>query len=94
MSIQSKFERFHADNPHVLYELMSMIATAKNVGRRRVGMKQLFEVLRWNNSLSTEAVDFKLNNNYTAYYTRLIDEMRPDLGALLTRRSSGADQSE
>lgn len=91
MKIKQNFEQFHNDNPHVLNQLISMLDAAKLVGRRKVGMKQLFEVLRWNQSLSTKASDFKLNNNYTAYYTRLIDKSRPDLGELLTRRSSGAD---
>ena len=91
MSIRDRFKEFHTNNPHVYYELLSMIEIAKKAGRNKVGMQQLLEVLRWNQSLSTTANDFKLNNDYGAFYTRLIDDMRPDLGALLTRRKSVAD---
>ena len=37
---------------------------------------------------------FKLNNNYRAYYTRLIREVRPDLGEMLTSRESKADEQD
>ena len=46
----------------------------------------LFEVLRWDHLMRTNAQDFKLNNNYTAYYARLIMETETDLRGIFQTR--------
>lgn len=84
------FRRFHADHPEVYRRLCTMLERMIERGRRRIGIGMLFEVLRWNHYMeSTE--EFKLNNNYRAYYTRMIRHLRPDLGTILTSRVSMAD---
>jgi hypothetical protein len=85
------FRAFHAENPDVFEELVGLVRHAYNQGRPRIGMGMLFEVLRWNRIAGTRGEEFKLNNNYRAYYTRLITLTHPHLGALLTRRESMAD---
>ncbi len=50
-------------------------------------MKMLYEVTRWEFWLATESDDeFKLNNNFTAYYARLIMEQEPDLAGMFELR--------
>jgi len=77
-SIQVAFWRFHADNPWVANELERMTDELWRAGRRRVSMKMLFEVLRWESARTTTANDFKLNNNFTAHYARLMMRRRPE----------------
>ena len=63
-------------------------------GRARVGIKMLFEVLRWQHALRTTGDEFKLNNNYHSHYARLIMSQEPDLdGVFETRRLHVADKA-
>lgn len=94
MSNKKKFEIFHKNNEQVLSELIKLCEHAVYFGRKKLSMKQMFEVLRWDYSLKTDAQDFKLNNTYTAYYTRLIRKLRPELGNLITLKKSEADLNE
>lgn len=92
--LKEEFRKFHRENPGVVRELIRLLEDAQAAGRRRVGMKMLFEVLRYNRLITTNGDQFKLNNNYTAFYTRLIKRQRPDLGELLVTRRSAADNKE
>ncbi len=79
-SLDEQFRRFHVANPHVYAELVRLARRAVAVGRRRIGIKMLWEVARWNLLVETHGdPDFKLNNNLHSRYARLIAEREPDL---------------
>lgn len=86
--IERAFRRFHAENPHVYQELLRLSRSAKKShGRERIGMKMLWEVMRWNLWLKIKTTDeFKLNNNYTSRYARIIMKNEPDLADLFETR--------
>ena len=75
-----KFEEFYRLNPQVYTLLESMTRELVNRGRRKIGIKMLFEVLRWNYYMETDDPnsDFKINNNYAPYYSRLLLEKHPE----------------
>jgi len=75
-----KFERFHELNPQVFSALEKMTTELTNRGRKRIGIKMLFEVLRWNYYMETNDPnsDFKINNNYAPYYSRLLIDKHPE----------------
>ena len=86
-TIEQAFLDFHRINPHVYTELVKLTRQLHDRGVTRVGIKMLFEVLRWQHLLATAGDDFKLNNNFTSYYARMIMINNPDLkGIFLTRR--------
>lgn len=85
-TIEERFERFHADNPQVYHTLVRLARHVKERGRRRVGIRMLWERMRWELFLQTETNDFKLNDNYTSRYVRLIAEREPDLAELFETR--------
>jgi len=72
MTITEKFHQFHADNPHVYQKLVRLAKELKYKGHDEYGMKGLFEVLRWQHAIKTKGSQFKLNNNYTSMYARMI----------------------
>lgn len=87
-SIEKDFDEFHAANPQVYERLVELACEwRKRRGARKVGMKMLFEVLRWEVAMKTRGDDFKLNNNYTSYYARLIMDQEPDLRGLFETRA-------
>lgn len=91
-SISQGFKDFHAAHPEVYVELVKLATKAKLRGRRKWGVKALFEVLRWQREFSdlpSDAEDFKLNNNYTALYARLIMENETFLANYFETREHG-----
>lgn len=74
------FQRFHAENPAVYAQLERLAFRLKNKGVQRWGIKALWEVLRYELAIATNAdvSDYKLNNNHTAYYARLLMERNPE----------------
>ncbi len=77
-SIQERFEAFHDANPWVCRALEQLTADLVGRGRRRIGIKSLFEVLRWHYNRATEGDDFRLNNSYTSRYARLLIDRHPE----------------
>jgi hypothetical protein len=91
-SMTEKFKEFHRANPHIARQITRRAYQLKQRGHRRCGMGMLFEVMRWSYMLKTDTDEpFKLNNNYRAYYSRLIEKENPDLEGFFTRRGSIAD---
>lgn len=86
---EERFAAFHAANPHVYDSLRDMALTLKAQGSRQYGMKALFEVLRFNNALRTQGDAFKLNNNYTSHYARLLMDEVPELAGFFETRERG-----
>lgn len=86
-NIERAFWRFHAENPYVYELICRFVDEAIGKGRRKLSMKLLFERIRWYVSIETSGPDFKLNNNFTAYYARLWLHEHPERpGFFETRR--------
>lgn len=88
MTIEEQFREFHADNPDVYRTLVRLARRALRGGRRRIGIGNLWEVMRWELTLQLDdASEFKLNNNFRSRYARLVMQHEPDLrGVFETRR--------
>jgi len=71
-TIAEKFEEYHRDNPHVFRLFKQYSEQALDRGYTKFSAKAVFERLRWHYQMETVGDDFKLNNNYTAYYARLL----------------------
>jgi hypothetical protein len=84
--IQEKFLAFHKENPHVYERLAEMAVDALYAGVTRLGMKQLFEVLRYEEKIRTSGDEFRLNNNYTAYYARMLIDDSPQVKSMFELR--------
>lgn len=83
------FWKFHQENPKVMKKLVNLTWQAKRSGRKRIGMKMLFELVRWHRMVRTRSDDFALNNSYTSKYVRLIQEEHPELADMFETRRLG-----
>jgi len=92
--LEKRFADFHELNPHVYERLERMALSAIRRGVKRIGMKQLFEVLRWNSALRTAGEAWKLNNSYTSLYARLLIHHHPEMEAVIETRRSQVDGEE
>ena len=88
-TLEEQFAAFHSANPHVYQALRRHALAMVRRGHRRIGIKMLFEVLRWQYAMSTvdPASEFTLNNNYTSFYARLLMDNEPDLVGVFETRS-------
>ena len=84
--IGDRFRRFHAQNPAVYREIVRAARFLKSRGFRHGGMKAIFERIRWHWAVSTRGDAYKLNNDYTAHYARLIMDREPDLAGFFRVR--------
>jgi hypothetical protein len=89
-----RFERFHAANPHV-YKLLVEQARLwiSRTGNSDLGMQMLFERARWVLGIETKGDAYKVNNDFAAFYARLLMLEHADLDGLFElRRSDAADE--
>ena len=58
---------------------------------RRFGMKALCEHVRWHMTVNRGDADFKLNNNHTAAFTRILCDEHPEVEPYVKKRHSVMD---
>ena len=72
------FLRFHGEHPRVymLFEKFALQLIA--AGHKKLGAKNIIERIRWEYATgSKDDKGFKINNNYTCYYSRLFVRHHP-----------------
>tara|TARA_Y100001963_G_scaffold149927_1_gene230212 strand:+ start:111 stop:464 length:354 start_codon:yes stop_codon:yes gene_type:complete len=78
---------FHRENPHVYQQLRALALGLVDAGQTHYSIKGLFEVLRYDAALRTNGTPYKLNNNLTAFYARLLMLREPRLDGFFYLRS-------
>lgn len=89
-SIAERFEDFHRTNPHV-YEALVRLARRfiEATGKRKLGAQRLIEIARWDLEIRTKGEDvYEINNDYAAFYARLVMYQEPDLAGVFDLRTS------
>lgn len=94
-SMAKRFWAFHEANPTVYEELVRLAMKMRNRGRLQWSIDGLFEVLRWERALLVDKAedDYKLNNNFRAFYSRLLMLHVPELRLFFDLRASEADDA-
>lgn len=88
LSIQQRFDEFHAANPHVYTRLRDLALDMRRRGRSRGSIELLFAGLRWEHWIATRDPnsDFRLNDHYTSRYARLLMQREPELDGFFETR--------
>lgn len=85
-----RFASFHERNPQVFRAIVEVTRQKKRMGKTYVSMRGIFELLRETHSLQVRGDRYRLNNDYTSFYSRLIADVHPELGVLFRRRERNA----
>ena len=87
-TIQERFTRFHRCNPWVLAALEKM-AIAEMQSGFRTSVDYLVHNLRWHYRRTTRDPnsDFKISNDYTSRYARLLLEKNPSLHRVIKTKT-------
>lgn len=78
-SIEKRFEEFHRLNPHVYEAIVKIALDLKARGFEECGISLIFERLRWIHAIQTRGDSFRLNNDFRAFYARVVMEAVPEL---------------
>jgi len=87
---QANFDQWHADNPMIwkYFEQFSLQALAH--GKRRISHWLIINRIRWEVYIVTTGRDFKISNDYIAFYARLWIKTHPQHADLFkTKRMIG-----
>jgi hypothetical protein len=85
--IEEAFREFHAAHPEVYAELVRVSRRLRNQGWESFGIATVYEVARYKSMVGDlSGKRPKLNNNYRAYYSRLIMEREGDLSGVFKTR--------
>lgn len=76
-TIQERWEAWSAANAWVLPAVERLIGEWLAAGHKRVGMKQVWEVVRWTYGTTTGDT-FKANNDFTSRAARAVLERHPE----------------
>jgi hypothetical protein len=91
------FHRFHEANPHVYKTLVFKCRQWRKRHREeKLGIRMLWESMRWDFAMKTETTEtpeFKLNNNYTSFYARIIMDNNPELRGIFEIRSPAGKEN-
>lgn len=85
-TIDHRFRAFHTANPWIADELEKLADVEYRHGDGRIGIKYLIEVLRWNYRRATTGQPFRISNDYSSRYARLLVDRRPEFVTLFETR--------
>lgn len=92
LSLADQWQQFHEANPHVA-DALELLAEQWLARHQRVGMKALWERLRWESGIRTDGKPYALNNNWPAFYARLLIARRPEWAGRIQTRRAHADET-
>jgi len=93
VTLAEKFEKFDRENPAVYAAFVRLADEwARRTGGRKIGIGALAERVRWELALQTNDPDYKINNNFRAFYVRKLIKEHPRFAPLFELRRSVADE--
>jgi len=87
----AEFRAYEAANPHLLPTMERIARALIADGRKRIGAKEIFERLRYDDGYRFEGEPFRLDNRFAAGFARRLLEVAPDLEQYVERRRSRFD---
>lgn len=93
LGLDAQFKLFHEANPLVYQSLRRLALDAKQEGWWHGSINLLFERLRWLYAVKTRGSKYKLNNNWRAFYARMLMDNEPELEGWFEVRTQRAVDS-
>jgi hypothetical protein len=86
----TKWERlakeFDSKNPHVFPELERICAEVRDAGVKRCGFEMIIGQFRWRSMMRTSGDQYKINQNFAAYYSRKMMRVHPEWAGMFNTR--------
>ena len=91
-TIADRFSEYDNNNPHVWELFKRFTREAYHAGHNRFSAQSVIERIRWKTSVETRGGEFKINNDFAAFYARKYHEAFPQLDGFFQTRESQADR--
>ena len=85
-----KFKKYDAENPQIWEAFKKYTFESINKGFKHFSAEFVFNVIRWETSISGNDA-FKVNNNWKSWYSRKFMQEYPDHSGFFQLRNSKAD---
>jgi len=86
-----RFHRFHEANPAVYNAIVSMSKQVRSKGLKKWSVRSAFHVLRYVSVNVDAGNDYKINDNFSPFYSRMIQARVPELSEFFVNKKSQAD---
>ena len=86
--LDDKFEQYHEDNPHVYDLFKHFTFELIEHGAKHYSPQAVIERIRWHTTIQTEGDAFKINNNWSAYYSRMFMQDYPEHNTFFRKRQT------
>jgi hypothetical protein len=87
LNIDEKFFKYHEKNPHVFDLFYKYTMEVKAKGFDHYSTDAIMHRIRWHRMIETDINErFKMNDNYTSRYARLLVEKYPELDGFFRNR--------
>jgi hypothetical protein len=90
INFEDQFCQYDAENPQVYDKFKMMTLQTIGKGFKNYGAKGIVELIRWHTGVSGND-QFKINNNYTAFYARKFENEFPASNGFFRKRNSKYD---
>ena len=91
MTKEQQFRVFHEANPEVYKMFERFTFDAIYRGHQRLSAEMIINRIRWETKIVTDNDDYKINNNYKPFYSRLFIAQNPHHKDFFRLRQSAAD---
>lgn len=86
-----RFKAYHDENLHI-YEYFKRYALRSiEKGFKHLSAEFIFNVIRWETPITASGEDFKINNDFKPWYSRLFMKDYPQYEGFFRKRASKAD---
>jgi hypothetical protein len=77
-TLKQKWWAWHKENPHVYMLFDKFTRQAISRGHKNLSGWLIVNRIRWETSIETSGDDFKISNDYVAFYARLFMAKNPE----------------
>lgn len=89
--LKERFDEYHRNNPHIYHQFRYYTLKAIQSGYKHFGSQMIIERIRWQTGVISKQSDFKINNDFAAFYSRMFMLEYPSYSTYFRTRQSQAD---
>lgn len=92
--LDHRFAEYHVNNPHVYSIFVDTARVLKDAGQKKYSARGILHILRWRMYMEVKRTDgFKVSNNASARYVRLLEHDFPEFIGFFTKRKLKGEQN-
>lgn len=91
---KQRWWRWHRENPEVYEMFERFTREAISHGHKRLSAWLIVNRIRWETSVVTKGEDFKVSNDFIAYYARLFMALNPEFAGFFVTKTLKCEREQ